>query len=180
MWMKRTAFLGFALLLWCTALRAQWLELHWADPGQRWRTIETRNFFVHFAEQNRAQARAAASTAERLYPQITSLLDWQPRRRTHIVLLDSADFANGYASPVPFNYSAIFLSPPDDGELLQNRDWLELVMSHEFFHIVHLDKASGSPLALRNVLGRLLPSFPNVLQPGWVIEGLAVYWESTP
>ena len=180
MGMKRTALFTFALLLWCTTLRAQWLELHWADPRLHWRTIETQNFLIHFAEQNRAQARVAASTAERLYPQITSLLDWQPGQRTHVVLLDSADFANGYASPVPFNYSTIFLSPPDDGELLQNQDWLELVMSHEFFHIVHLDKASGSPLALRNVLGRLLPFFPNMLQPGWVIEGLAVYWESTP
>lgn len=180
MGMKRTAFVAFALLLWCTGLRAQWLELHWADPGLRWRTIETRNFLIHFAEHNRAQAQAAASTAERIHLQITSLLDWQPRRRTHIVLLDSADFANGYASPVPFNYSAIFLSPPDEGELLQNQDWLELVISHELFHIVHLDKAGGSPLALRNVLGRLLPFFPNLLQPGWVIEGLAVYWESTP
>lgn len=178
--MKRTALFAFAFMLWSTALRAQWLELHWADPALRWRTIETRNFQIHFAEHNRAQARLAASTAERIYPSITSILAWQPRRRTHIVLLDSADFANGYASPLPFNYSAIFLSPPDDGELLQNQDWLELVLTHEFFHIVHLDKASGTPLSLRNVLGRLLPFFPNVLQPGWVIEGLAVYAESEP
>lgn len=178
--MKRTAFLAFALLLWSTALRAQWLELHWADPSLRWRTIETRHFHIHFAEHNRPQARLAASTAERVYPSITSILAWQPRLRTHIVLLDSADFANGYASPIPFNYSAIFLSPPDDGELLQNQDWLELVLTHELFHIVHLDKASGTPLNLRSVLGRLLPFFPNVLQPGWVVEGLAVYAESEP
>jgi hypothetical protein len=178
--MKRTALFAFALLLWCTGLRAQWLELHWADPALRWRTIETPNFHIHFAEQNRAQARMAAGAAERIYPTITSILDWRPRRRTHIVLLDSADFANGYASPMPFNYSAIFLSPPDDGELLQNQDWLELVLTHELFHIVHLDKASGTPLNLRNVLGRLLPFFPNVLQPGWLIEGLAVYAESEP
>lgn len=178
--MERTALFAFALFLWCTGARAQWLELHWADPALRWRTIETANFHIHFAEHNRAHARTAANTAERIYPTITSILDWQPRRRTHIVLLDSADFANGYASPMPFNYSAIFLSPPDGGELLQNQDWLELVLTHEFFHIVHLDKASGTPLNLRNVLGRLLPFFPNVLQPGWMIEGLAVYAESEP
>jgi len=64
--------------------------------------------------------------------------------------------------------------------LLQNRDWLELVLSHEFFHIVHLDKASGAPLHLRGVLGRLLQFFPNVLEPAWIVEGLAVYNESQP
>jgi len=94
------------------------------------------------------------------------------------VLLDSADFANGFASPIPFNVTGIFLSPPDEGELLQNRDWLELVLSHEFFHVVHLDKASGEPLHLRSVLGRLLPFFPNVLEPAWIVEGLAVTNES--
>jgi len=166
------------LLFWCAALRAQWAELHWVDPALRWRTLETEHFLVHFAEQHRAQARIAAATAERVYPRVTALLDWRPRRQTHLVLLDSADFANGFASPLPFNFTGIFLSPPDEGELLQNREWLELVLSHEFFHIVHLDKAAGPPLGLRDVLGRLLPFFPNVLQPSWIIEGLAVNNES--
>ncbi len=133
---------------------------------------------MHFAEHNRSQAGLAAAVAERVYPRITGMLAWQPRSRTHVVLLDSADFSNGLASPLPFNYSWIFLSPPDEGELLQNRDWLELVLTHEFFHIVHLDKARGMPLAVRNVLGRFWPTFPNALQPHWIIEGLAVYAES--
>src|SRR5204863_6197046 len=54
------------------------------------------------------------------------------------------------------------------------------VLSHEFFHIVHLDKAIGSPQWLRDYLGRLLFFFPNVLQPSWIIEGLAVEHESDP
>jgi len=166
------------LLLWSGAAAAQWLELRFVDPRLSWRTLESAHFSVHFAEQHRAQARVAAAVAERVYPRITSRLGWEPRARTHLVLLDSADFANGSATPVPFNRSTIFLSPPDAGELLQDRDWLELVLTHEFFHIVHLDKASGAPLNLRGVLGRLLPFFPNVLQPVWVIEGLAVEAES--
>jgi hypothetical protein len=156
------------------------MELHFVDPELRWRTLQTEHFLIHFSEQDRTQARTVAAIAERVYLRTTALLDWRPRLRTHIVLMDSADFANGFASPVPFNFSGIFLSPPDEGELLQNREWLELLLSHEFFHIVHLDKASGAPLHLRSVLGRLLPFFPNVLQPTWVIEGLAVYNESQP
>jgi len=166
------------LLVWASAVGAQLIEFHWVDPDLRWRTLETAHFSVHFAEQHRAQARIAAAVAEKVYPRITGMLRWQPRSRTHVVLLDSADFSNGLASPLPFNYSWIFLSPPDEGELLQNRDWLELVLTHELFHVVHLDKARGAPLAVRNILGRWLWSFPNLLQPGWIIEGLAVYAES--
>lgn len=162
------------------AAQAQWIELYWADPGLRWRTLQTEHFEIHFAEPSRLEARRVAAVAERVYARTTRLLDWQPLRRTQVVLFDSGDFSNGFASPIPYNFSGIFLSPPDQGELLQNRDWLELVISHEFFHIVHLDKASGSPLALRNVLGRLLFSFPNALEPTWIIEGLAVLEESDP
>jgi hypothetical protein len=176
--LRLTTLIGAALLIWSMPLSAQWQELHFVDPELRWRTLQTEHFLIHFAEQYRAEARTVAAVAERIYPRTTALLDWRPRLRTHIVVMDSADFANGFASPVPFNFSGIFLSPPDEGELLQNREWLELVLSHEFFHIVHLDKASGAPLHLRSVLGRLLPFFPNVLQPTWIIEGLAVYNES--
>jgi hypothetical protein len=103
--------------------RAQWAELYWADPALRWRTLQTEHFEIHFAEAEREQAHLAARTAERLYLRTTRLLDWQPRERTHVVLLDSSDFANGFASPLPYNFATIFLSPPDDGELLQNGDW---------------------------------------------------------
>ena len=175
--MKRCLLL-FALLAWLPAVNAQWSELSFVDPGLRWRTLETGAFAVHFAERNRDQARLVAGAAERILPRITSLLRWRPASRIHVVVLNSADFANGLASPLPFNYTMVFLTPPDDGELLQNREWLDLVLTHELFHIVHLDKARGAPLGLRNAFGRLPFVFPNALQPRWIIEGLAVHAES--
>ncbi len=133
---------------------------------------------MHFAEQHRPQARTVAGVAERILPGLTALLRWKPASRIQVVVLDSADFANGLASPLPFNYTMIFLSPPDEGELMQNREWLELVLTHELFHVVHLDMARAAPLGLRRVFGRLPFLFPNALQPGWVIEGMAVQAES--
>ena len=165
-------------MLWASSAGAQWLELRLADPGLNWRTMDTAHFSVHFAEKHRVQAQLVAAIAETVHERTTRLLAWEPRARTHIAILDSADFSNGYATPVPFNLAGIFLSPPDEGELLQNREWLELVLTHEYFHVVHLDKARGGPLALRSVFGRLLPLFPNLLEPRWVTEGLAVHAES--
>ena len=172
--------LAVVLLAWFPAAGAQWSELSFVDPGLNWRTLETAAFAVHFAERNRDQARTVAGVAERLLPRITSLLRWRPASRIHLVVLDSADFANGVASPLPFNYTMIFLSPPDEGELLQNREWLELVLTHELFHIVHIDKARGPVLGLRRAFGRVPFLFPNALQPRWIIEGLAVHAESDP
>ena len=183
--MKSFLHAGAAVLL-VWGLRA---EAQFVDPSLRWRTLDTAHFSVHFAEHTRAKGELVASVAESVYPRVTSWLKWEPESRTQIVVLDSLDFSNGYASPLPFNFMGIILSPPDEGELLQNREWLELVLTHEFTHIVHLDQARGPALALRRIFGRylILPlpfapffpgGFPNLLEPDWMIEGLAVYSES--
>src|SRR6185503_2435382 len=109
--------LAAALLLHCSLAAAQLPGF--VDPRLRWRTLDTEHFSVHFAEQNAPQARLAAQVAEKVYPRITGMLRWQPRTRTHLIVLDSADFSNGFATPLPFNHTGIFLSPPDEGELLQ-------------------------------------------------------------
>jgi len=168
------ALLTIALIAWGARAGAQ----TFVDPGLRWRTLQTDHFSVHFAEARRADARLVAAVAEGIYPRLTNQLGWEPRSRTHVLLLDSADFSNGFATPLPYNETGIILTPPDDGELLQSRDWLELVLTHELTHIVHMDKARGMPLVMRNVFGRLWPAFPNALQPSWILEGLAVYNES--
>jgi hypothetical protein len=170
-----------ALLLWGLAAQAQFV-----DPSLRWRTLDTEHFSVHFAEHYGAQGRLVAEVAETVYPRITEWLRWKPEARTQIVVVDSLDPANGLASPLPFNLMGIVLATPDQGELLQNREWLELVLTHEFTHVVHMDKASGTPLFMRRIFGRAPPYFllffpntlPNVWGPGWVKEGLAVYAES--
>ena len=166
---------AFTLFVWLPAAQAQFV-----DPSLRWRTLDTAHFSVHFPEHLREQGRVVAGTAESVYPRVTARFSWTPALRTHVVVLDSLDVSNGLASPLPFNYIQIVLTPPDEGELLQNREWLELVLTHEFTHIAQLDKATADPLALRSIFGRFLFLFPNVLEPGWVTEGLAVWSESDP
>ena len=166
---------ALTLFLWVPAAEAQFV-----DPSLHWRTLDTEHFSVHFPEHVRSPAQQVAGTAEFVFPRVTGLLRWTPESRTHIVVLDSLDLSNGLASPLPFNYVQILLAPPDEGELLQNREWLEQVLTHELTHIAHLDKAKEDPLALRRIFGRVVFFFPNLLEPGWLTEGLAVYSESDP
>src|SRR5262245_43478911 len=57
-------------------------------------------------------------------------------------------------------------------------DWLRLVFTHEFTHIVHLDRSESWARAIRAIFGRLEIAFPNLFLPQWHIEGLATYEES--
>jgi len=151
-----------------------------ADPNVAWSSADSAHFRIHYRAGQRAAAERVAAIAERLYPRVTGALQWEPRSRTEIALFVESDLANGFATPLPFSHMGLFLAPPDEGELLDNSAWLDLVLMHEFVHVVHLDKVRGAPRVLRNIFGRVLWFMPNLFQPSWLIEGLAVVAESEP
>jgi len=149
------------------------------DPDLYWRTLKTEHFNIHYHDNEQNVAKRTATIAERVYVQITRFFDWEPYQATEIVLLDRMDFANAFAVPVPRNTMYILDTPPDDVDVLTDYDdWLELVISHEYTHIVHIDKVRGLPQYGRNLFGRIVPFFPNALQPYWVLEGMATYFET--
>jgi hypothetical protein len=151
-----------------------------ADPWKDWLSADSAHFRVHYRAEHRAQAERAILAAERAYPKVTTLLQWQPRGRTEIVLFNEFDLPNGFATPLPYNMIGVFLAPNDEGQLLDNSAWLDLLLTHEFTHVVHLDKVNGTPQALQTIFGRVLWLFPNLFQPTWALEGLATYIESDP
>jgi Tol biopolymer transport system component len=151
------------------------------DPGLDWKTIESEHLYVHFAEGNKAIAERVLVIAEAAHQRLTEELNWQPVEKTHIILSDQTDQPNGYATPIFFNRTVLFLAPPSSVNTLEDfDDWLTTLIVHEYTHIVHLDKSAGSPEYLRNIFGRLVFLFPNIFQPAWVIEGLATQKETDP
>ena len=150
------------------------------DPSQDWRSADTAHFRINYVASQRAQAERAANIAESAYTRLTQQLHWQPAGKTEVLLLDAFDLSNGYSTPLPFNKTALYLTPPDDGELLDNSDWLELLITHELTHTVHLDKVQGMPDTLRHIFGRNPVLFPNLFEPLWAIEGIATFNESAP
>src|SRR5688572_606065 len=169
----RSIALGAALLLaTAQAARAQLV------PNDDWRTITTPHFRVHFTPPLEEQARRAAVNAERAYAQLSAELE-PPRGTIDLVISDNVDYVNGYATPFPSNRIVVFAHPPTDASGLRRYDdWNRLVVLHELAHIFHLDRSRGIWRLGQAIFGRNPLLFPNLYQPSWVIEGLAVYFES--
>ncbi|MCL4698569.1 MAG: hypothetical protein KJ023_16205, partial [Burkholderiaceae bacterium] len=158
-----------ALLAWPPPAQAQN-----ADPGPPWDTAESAHFRIHYRASQRRQAEAVVRAAERAWPRITQALAWEPKSRIDLVVYAEVDIANGFSTPLPFNKIGLFLTPPDEGQLLDNSAWLDLLLVHELTHAVHLDKMRGAPRVLQTIFGRLVWFIPNLFSPGWMLEGLAV------
>lgn len=167
--------LAAALLIWCAGPA---LAANRYDPRLRFRTITTRHFDVYFHQGEDALARRLARIAEEVGDRLQRDLG-RPSGRVHVVLVDQTDLSNGWATPVPYNLIEISAAGPTGESPIGNTDdWLRLVFSHEYTHIVHLDKARGWIGGLRRVFGRAPILFPNLLLPLWQIEGIATYDES--
>ena len=147
------------------------------DPAFRWRTAETPHFRIHFHQGLEALAQEVARHAERAHAVLAPALGYAPRGRTEVVLSDDVDDANGSATPLPYNTIRLYAVPPGStSELHDYRDWLAVLVFHEYVHVLHLDHVGGLPRAVNAVFGKVLA--PNGLVPAWMIEGLAVSHES--
>jgi len=148
------------------------------DPAYRFRELPTTHFIIYFHQGEDRLAGRLAAIAEDTWRRLQSSFDVPPPARTHVVLVDQTDVANGYATPIPRDTIAIYAAWPAGSDLLRVDDWLRVVFTHEFTHIVHLDRSEGWARLARGVFGRIPLAFPNLFLPGWQIEGLAVYEES--
>ena len=147
-------------------------------PNAHWRTIDTKHFHVHFTPELEPAARRAAMSAERAYAKLASELT-PPRGPIDLVVADNVDYANGLTTPVPTNRVVVYAHPPlDDQSLRYYDDWLSIVITHELTHVFHLDRTRGWWRVAQHIFGRSPALFPNQYEPGWLVEGLAVYYES--
>ncbi|OUS24407.1 hypothetical protein A9Q99_24670 [Gammaproteobacteria bacterium 45_16_T64] len=148
------------------------------DPFQQWKVLETENFRINYQSEHQAYAQKMAAIAENVHTKTTKLMNWVPENKTEIIINDSIDMSNGGASTLPYNRFFILMNTPTEGQLQDNGGWLELVFTHEYIHILHLDQASKFPALARNIVGRLFFTFPQIFNPKWITEGLAVYGET--
>ena len=174
----------------------------YARPTLDWYTLETEHFVVLFHMDSTGvgasrSARVVARIAEEVYDPITELYDYAPDGPIHIILKDYEDYSNGAA--FFFDNKIEIWAPALDSRLRGAHDWLRNVITHEFTHIVQVQRALKMrrtlPFTYLQILGYervrrpdVLYGFPNVIvsyplaglnNPAWLAEGTAQYQRST-
>jgi Tol biopolymer transport system component len=149
------------------------------DPSFSWKTLTSEHFRVHYHQGEETLAKRAVTLAEDIHTKLLPRMKSQPHDRTHIVLIDALDDANGWATPMPYNLITLYITQPYGDSIFgaaSYDDWMRLLITHEYTHIVHLDMRNSLPETLGSIFGNLY--FPNMFQPIWMTEGLGVYEET--
>jgi hypothetical protein len=174
-WPLLVALLGFLALF-------LWPDRALANPDYKLRTLETEHFYIHYYAGEEEVADRVAMNGERAYRDLTALFAHEPALKTHVVIEDRTDSANGFANAVPFPRITLFAVAPDSMSVLGSYDdWLDILVTHEFVHVVHIDTVHGLPRVLNALLGFGVlgkSNAPNIIQPRWIIEGVATMHES--
>ena len=139
----------------------------------RWRMLESENFRLVYPRGYEDQARHAVEWIETERENINDLTGWDPGK-VWVVIEDVGMGVNGFANPVGSEIH-LFTTPPS-GFDISTRDWMRSVGVHEYTHISSIQPVYGLPRILKFLFGPWV--LPNALVPGWMIEGVTVYYES--
>ncbi len=183
--------LFFACILFSTPLFAQLEEYH--HPELKWQTFDTEHFQFHFHQGTKRTAFVAAKISEDIYPAVTGLYDFEPRGKIHVIIKDTDDYSNGAA--YFFNNKMEIWATNLDYVMRGTKNWLRDVITHEFTHMVSIQKTVKTSLSFpygffqwfgyeKEKRKDVVRGFPNLLvsypvssisMPVWFAEGVAQY-----
>lgn len=147
------------------------------DPSLEYWTLETAHFKLTYPHPLEAVARRVIVLSETIHTRVSSGMQYSPGVKTEMILTDNTDSANGSATPIPYNAINLYVTAPSDVSALGDYDdWYLGLVTHEYTHILHTGNVSGAPAIANAIFGRSFA--PNSAQPRWIIEGLAVLFES--
>jgi hypothetical protein len=168
-------------------------QFRYNHPEIDWQTFDTDHFQIHFYDGTESTAREGAYVAEQIFPHVTALYDYEPQTKTDIIFTDVDDFSNGAA--YYYDNKIIIWASPLDFELRGSHRWLQNVITHEFAHIVSLQKSMKAgmkfpgayfqwieyedekrPDVLYGFPQKLVSyPLPGAVVPPWLAEGSAQY-----
>lgn len=142
----------------------------WSD----WLTLKTEHFTVFYKPGHDTEARQVLETMEYYRPQVETLCGNQAFHFP-VVIDDTGISVNGFSDPVN-SYAHLFRHTP--GVWAGTENWWSLVGVHEYTHQLSLSKTGGAPKVIGNIFGNNIMLMPNIMTPGWLMEGITVYSES--
>jgi len=165
---------------WVLAFRAS--PARAGNPDLRWRTLETEHFYVHYYAGEEEVADRVAAVAERAYDHLSVAYGHDVYLKIHVRVIDTTDEANGRATANPYPQITAYAAAPYALHALEAYDdWIDILITHELNHVIHIDTVHGIPRLVNaifgfGVLGKV--TSPNLVQPRWVFEGFATHDES--
>lgn len=167
-----SAFFFWAVFLSCTSSHAQRIGL----ASENWKTIRTEHFDIIFTAKQQDLGLYYANQAEKAYANLATVFINLPQR-VIVVVNDTTDVSNGYATRIPYAHIMVFPVPIGEHESLSEAgDWGRELITHELTHILQFEPALGIYKFIRPVFGSIIA--PNLLMPLWWKEGMAVEMET--
>jgi len=163
-------------LVLCTAVS---FPLMAEAPYEGWQQIQTQHFQLIFEPKTLEYAEEIASFADEVYAELTVLLAHAPKERIPVVITDRTSRANGYYSPAPHRIMLFVTSPSTRFMGSRTPSWLRALLTHELTHYIHLTSPVGPASFLTPIFGPTTPALNVPLMPGWWVEGITTYTEST-
>jgi hypothetical protein len=159
------------------AYAQSFLESAGLSPYTKYKTFETDHFIFIYQDGYLDFTQRAATHIEHAHEILSPILKWAPRQKTTILIADNADDANGFTLPA-LRVGIVLIATPPDASLstAHTDDWIKLLVFHEYTHMLNIDATTGFMEGLRYIFGDIIR--PNGLWPVWMLEGLAVYFET--
>ena len=147
------------------------------SPYTHYKTFETEHFTFIYQEGYWDFTARAAEHIEHAHAILSPILKWQPRYKTTILVADNEDDANGFTMPALRVGIVLIATPPDAWfSTSYSDDWIKLLVFHEYTHFLNIDPTRGWMEVARYLFGDIIR--PTGLWPTWMLEGLAVYFET--
>ncbi|MBQ4862151.1 hypothetical protein J8L98_10675 [Pseudoalteromonas sp. MMG013] len=164
------------LLLWISVCGLSFSG--WTTP--EWSTLRTAHFNVHFTDGHDAWAQSAAQELEQVRQFILTQQNRSLPAIADVVVFDPIHGANGFALPSTDSpLMALFTTPPQSDTVISNsRGWQQLLILHEYVHLVHLSQPSRNRWRQRIRNSWDLYDLNEATMPRWVAEGYATLLES--
>ncbi len=152
----------------------------WASPiphHVKIKTLQTSHFEIMYYAEQQELANHYAVQFEKAYSFLSQVFETMPKDRIPVVINDSTDLANGFATRVPYPYTMLFPVLPDLNDSLgEPVDWSLELITHELAHVISFEPAKGVMAPIRSVFGTVIA--PNLLLPNWWKEGFSVWAET--
>ena len=150
------------------------------NTAQNWQTFETDNFRVHYTPQYKQWALSSAREME----QVRTLIQKQQGRvldeKVDTYIIDPLNAANGFAIPLSHApYMTLFATPPQSDSVIANSTgWQQLLVLHEYVHLVHLGQKNRSDWRDSVANWYDIYDASQITEHRWVSEGYATLLES--